>query len=80
MVLLIYYIFEKFYNDDVFIVLSYAYIVYILDKTILVTLVRYNKRYTYQSCWNVFLRGKSWERQQPIDLLQFQSLLICNDM
>ena len=34
--------------------------------------------YTYQSCWNVFLRGKSWKRRQPIDLLQFSSLLICN--
>ena len=38
----------------------------------------YINRYTYQSCWNVFLRGKSWKHQQLIDLLQFQSLLICN--
>ena len=38
----------------------------------------YNNRYTYQSCWNVFLRGKSGGGQQPTDLSEFQSLLICN--
>ena len=40
----------------------------------------YINRYTYQSCWNVFLRGKSGGGQQPTDLLQFQSLLICNEL
>ena len=38
----------------------------------------YNNRYTYQSCWNVFLWGKSGGGQQLTDLREFQSLLICN--
>ena len=34
--------------------------------------IYYNNRYTYPSCWNVFLKEKSWRRQQPIDLRHFK--------
>ena len=40
----------------------------------------YINRYTYQSCWNVFLRGSAGGGEQPTDLSEFQSFLICNDV
>ena len=40
----------------------------------------YINRYTYQSCWNVFLRGSAGGGEQPTDLSEFQRFLICNDV